>query len=212
MKNLKEKTALNIFDTNSNLKEYDLPYSSFIGGWHIDEKVCDDLISYFKANKHRAKQGATYFKDISKTNNDVKESLDINFDTRQEHTIAPILNTYLGKLQETLLLYLEKFRHANHVEKFKAEHFNLQWYRPGGGFKKWHCERCGTHDSDRHLVFMTYLNDVPDGGTKFLYQDLELPAKKGLTVIWPSDWTHTHKGVISKEHEKYIITGWFNYT
>ena len=117
-----------------------------------------------------------------------------------------------GKLQETLFLYLEKFRHANHVEKFKAEHFNLQWYKPGGGFKKWHCERCGVHDSDRHLVFMTYLNDVPKGGTKFLYQDLELPAKKGLTVIWPSDWTHTHKGVISKEHEKYIITGWFNYT
>ncbi len=212
MKNLKEKTALNIFDTNSNLKEYDLPYSSFIGGWHIDEKVCDDLISYFKANKHRAKQGATYFKDISKTNNDVKESLDINFDTRQEHTIAPILNTYLGKLQETLFLYLEKFRHANHVEKFKAEHFNLQWYRPGGGFKKWHCERCGTHDSDRHLVFMTYLNDVTDGGaTEWKYQKLKIQPRKGLTVVWPTDWTHTHRGLPSKTQDKYIMTGWLNF-
>ena len=35
--------------------------------------------------------------------------------------------------------------------------------------------------------------------------------KKGLTLIWPAIWTHTHKGVVSKKHTKYIITGWINY-
>jgi hypothetical protein len=33
---------------------------------------------------------------------------------------------------------------------------------------------------------MTYLNDVDDGGTDFLYQKLTTPAKKGLTLIWPA--------------------------
>jgi hypothetical protein len=58
---------------------------------------------------------------------------------------------------------------------------------------------------------MTYLNDVPNGGTEFLYQNIKLPAIKGLTTIWPAYWTHTHKGQISKEHEKYIATGWFQF-
>jgi len=58
---------------------------------------------------------------------------------------------------------------------------------------------------------MTYLNDVDEGGTEFKNQKIKLPARKGLTTIWPTDWTHTHRGVISKTQDKYIITGWFNY-
>ena len=64
---------------------------------------------------------------------------------------------------------------------------------------------------NRILVFMTYLNDVKDGGTEFLYQKLTTPAKKGLTLIWPTDFTHTHRGVISQTKEKYIATGWYAY-
>ena len=58
---------------------------------------------------------------------------------------------------------------------------------------------------------MTYLNDVDDGGTEFMHQNIITPAVKGLTLIWPADWTHAHRGVISKTKEKYIITGWFSY-
>ena len=61
----------------------------------------------------------------------------------------------------------------------------------------------------RVLVFMTYLNDVPDGGTMFKYQDLIVPAKKGLTLIWPTDFTHTHRGIPSPTQEKWIATGWY---
>jgi hypothetical protein len=209
MKNLEDKKNLYEFDNNKNLKEYNLPYSSFLGGWFIDENICDKLVKFYDDNKGLAKNGKTFKEDKPRDDKDVKDSLDINFHT--ENPIPVLLNDYLKHLQETLHLYLERYKHANYVNKYQVKHFNMQWYTPGGGFKKWHCERCGKHDSDRHLVFMTYLNDVPEGGTEFLYQDLKLPAKKGLTVIWPSDWTHTHKGVISQEHEKYIITGWFNY-
>ena len=56
---------------------------------------------------------------------------------------------------------------------------------------------------------MTYLNDVEDGGTEFKHQDITTPAEKGLTLIWPSGWTHVHRGQISNRKEKYIITGWY---
>ena len=86
----------------------------------------------------------------------------------------------------------------------------IQHYKPGQGFKAWHTERANV-TMNRSLVYMTYLNDVPDGGTQFYYQDMTVEAKKGKTLIWPADFTHIHKSQISYEHEKYITTGWFSY-
>jgi hypothetical protein len=108
--------------------------------------------------------------------------------------------------------YEYKYHQASHMVNYGiTELINLQTYKPGGGFKKWHCERAGISQQTRCLAFMTYLNDVVDGGTEFMYQKIISPAKKGLTMIWPSDWTHTHRGQISQTAKKYIITGWLNY-
>ena len=64
----------------------------------------------------------------------------------------------------------------------------------------------------RHLVWMTYLTDNPNGGTEFHFQDLYIPAEKGKTVIWPAEWMYTHKGRVDNENEKMIITGWMEFT
>ena len=61
------------------------------------------------------------------------------------------------------------------------------------------------------MVFMTYLNDVDNGGTEFYHQNLKVNAEKGLTLLWPSDWIHTHRGIITKKQNKFILTGWLNY-
>jgi hypothetical protein len=56
------------------------------------------------------------------------------------------------------------------------------------------------------------LNDVHDAGeTEFLLQKVKAKPTKGLSLIWPSDWTHTHRGIVSPTEEKYIITGWFDF-
>ena len=36
-----------------------------------------------------------------------------------------------------------------------------------------------------------------------------LPAKKGLTLIWPLLEFYT-RGIVSKTNEKFIITGWYS--
>ena len=59
---------------------------------------------------------------------------------------------------------------------------------------------------------MTYLNDVEEGGsTYFSHYDLEIKPQKGLTLIWPAEWTHAHRGNILTKGKKYIITGWINF-
>lgn len=102
---------------------------------------------------------------------------------------------------------------ASQVEYYGGSQFQIQKYQPKEGFFAWHCEQSlvTPMTCDRALVFMTYLNDVPNGGTRFLNQNIITPAVKGLTLIWPTDWTHTHCGQISEDHIKYIATGWFFY-
>ena len=90
----------------------------------------------------------------------------------------------------------------------------MQKTRPSEGYHNWHCESGSSlYDRTTILAWMVYLNDVEDGGgTEFKYQGLRHNAKKGKTLIWPSDFTHTHRGVISQTKEKYIVTGWYTYT
>ena len=65
--------------------------------------------------------------------------------------------------------------------------------------------------SSRLFAWMTYLNTVKDGGeTEFHYFDVKVKPIKGLTIIWPSEWTHLHKGSVTNE-TKYIITGWIHF-
>ena len=89
--------------------------------------------------------------------------------------------------------------------------YNLQKYIPNQGYYANHCENGCRYTSDRILVWMFYLNDVEDGGTYFDNYDYTMDAVKGRCVIWPSYWTHHHRGIVSKTKTKYIATGWVQF-
>ena len=62
------------------------------------------------------------------------------------------------------------------------------------------------------VAWMTYLNDIEEGGeTYFKQQECKVRPKKGLTLLWPADWTHFHKGIPAPNEEKMIITGWYEH-
>jgi len=197
----------------TTLKIHSFHDESFIHGCYIPHKICDNLINFFDGNPDRHVSGVVYGKgdkvDVLHTDDDVKVSTDINLVTEADGIILDDYGRYLGLcIQE----YEKKYHQASNMTSYGVtEAINIQKYEPGEGFKKWHFERSGISQQTRCLAFMTYLKNVPHGGTEFLYQKITTPAKKGLTIIWPSDWTHTHRGQISQKHKKYIITGWLNY-
>ena len=198
----------------STLKLHDFSDESFIHGCYIPDHICDDLIKYFDEHPDRHQSGESYGTGKIKTkiivDDVVKKSTDIRF---FGDTDGIILSEYMMYLNMCISEYEYKYHQASHMASYGiTEVTNLQKYEPGEGYKAWHCERSGISQQTRCLAFMTYLNDVPEGGTEFMYQKITSPAKKGLTMIWPSDWTHTHRGQISQTHKKYILTGWLNYT
>ena len=191
------------------MKQIKLPKHSFMIAAYIDLKLCDDIIKYHKNFRHRAYTGTVGDSKNAFVDVKIKQSLDLHLNKNNF-----LFAEYNKELDKVLCLFEKKYKYSKNLHTYSntQENTNIQYYKPGGGFKNWHCERMGTSTSKRQFVFMTYLNDVPKGGTEFYYfPELNIQAKKGLTLIWPSDWTHTHKGVVSKTHEKYIVTGWFNF-
>ena len=88
----------------------------------------------------------------------------------------------------------------------------MQRFLPGEGYHKFHCERASWETRNRVGVWMIYLNDVHDRGwTEFFYQQHFEKPKVGKIVCWPSDFTHTHRGIVSPTEVKYILTGWFTF-
>tara|TARA_B110000285_G_scaffold195500_1_gene225821 strand:+ start:338 stop:958 length:621 start_codon:yes stop_codon:yes gene_type:complete len=185
--------------------DYPTDFNSFIGGWYIPKDICDEVSKFMEANEKGFVEG------LSLTGNNKKHKDSMDLYIPQDYMEFPF-NIYRFYLQKCLEEYMKRYPEVTHNEKFDInESYNLQKYPKGGGFKNWHFENSMDRKSYRRvLVFMTYLNDVPDGGTAFRLQKFKTKAEKGLTLIWPSIWTHTHKGIISETSEKQIVTGWYH--
>ena len=91
---------------------------------------------------------------------------------------------------------------------------NLQWYTGGeGGYPYWHCElfpRDGSAETlHRHLLWTLYLNDGFDAGeTEFLFQHRRIAPRTGDLLIAPTAFTHTHRGNMPLNGDKFIATSW----
>ena len=184
---------------------------NFIGSWIIKPtSLCDNIINYFELNKSKQLRGAST--DFLNTDN--KDSVDITI--KPNEIMLPgneIFKKYFEKLFECHSDYISQWPFLKTISKrYKIGPFNLQRYYPGQHFKKIHTERAAPGTFHRVFAFMTYLNDVQEGGsTYFSHYDLEIQPKKGLTLIWPAEWTHAHRGNILRKGSKYIITGWINF-
>lgn len=179
---------------------------NFIHTFQVDPDICDALIQYHSDNNEYKAEGKVG--DGTQIIKDVKESVDVTFYNNSND--SAIIN-YFTQLQQGYDSYAQKFN-LQFLKLGLENGSAIQYYPPGGGFKQWHWERSQNSTSKRQLVYMTYLNDVTDdGGTEWFYQNFKLEASKGLSVIWPSDFTHAHRGIVSTTQEKWIVTGWFSY-
>ena len=177
----------------------------FIWEGEIDLDVCDKLIEFYETCTYLPK-----VKYNGRGQSEGKESTDLHCHTMLAKN-EEVLNTYMLKLMECLDRYCRTYPQAGQIVCHVHPMFNIQRYQPGEGYSTWHFERGMERiNRERFLVWMTYLSDNPDGGTEWMYQDKYVPAVKGKTVIWPAEWTHTHRGVIDKKLEKTIITGWID--
>jgi len=194
-----------------NRIEFSAPENAnFISVWSaLPPELCEDLIEFHKTHSNLHRAGAIGTGAIDERH---KKSTDV--------TIEPVdlekpgyepFNDYLAALHECYRDYCDQWPFLkSYLTRTLVGAFNFQKYEVGGHFSRIHSERMEYSVLNRILVWMTYLNDVEEGGeTEFPHFGLKIKPKAGKTIIWPAEWTHAHRGCPTISGQKYILTGWF---
>ncbi|MEJ2686385.1 MAG: 2OG-Fe(II) oxygenase [Gammaproteobacteria bacterium] len=179
--------------------------NSFIFEKHgaLPPQLCREMITRFEAHtdeQYEGRIGQTAQKDQS-----IKRSTDLVVSGK------PHWKDVDRALFQSIALALREFREAFPYFKgpFKDMGYAIQRTRPGEHYH-WHIDG-GSHEfSQRQLVAVWYLNDVPGPGgeTEFLFQDVRIRPEEGKLLLFPPFWTHEHRGVTLQAGVKYIATTW----
>ena len=180
----------------------------------LSKKECEFLINHFEHSNE-----VVYGRTTNGVVPDYKKCLELYGDFDNPNVIENVIRS---KLESCLKKYVKKyhfFRESNTslgaldvIPPWRyCRNFNIQKFDgENDGFKIWHCEHGQMEESSKRiLAWMFYLNNAKSG-TEFGYYPTINP-REGRCVIWPSSWTHIHKGVIPNKGIKYIVTGWVSF-
>ena len=125
------------------------------------------------------------------------------------YTNKPFIDMFF---KDVYPLYTQKYSYLKQLSTHNILEVKIQKTKTGEGYHHWHCENAAMKARNRILAFMVYLNDVDEGGeTEFLYQKCRFKPEKNTLLVWPSQFTHVHRGNPPLSNDKYIITGWVEY-
>lgn len=134
------------------------------------------------------------------------EDLSVNFTEVNFENFNKFVEYFISNIYP---LYVNKYSVLNTFVSQHIKYGKIQKTLPSQGYHIWHCETGTLSSMNRLAAYTVYLNDVKEGGeTEFLYQSLRIPATQGTVCIFPSGYTHMHRGNPPLSGVKYILTGW----
>ena len=196
------------FNMERDFKIFKSDINDFIGVFDTDFD-CSEFIEYFKFLKAT---NQTFKRDYeSRKNNVLDEVLFVGTESYRVNTDLAILKRYNNLINFCLVEYAKQYQVLFDINAIQYT-VNIQRTEKSQGFHNFHFEKANNVLSyTRHLTTMVYLNDVLDGGeTEFLYQSRRIKPRAGRVVIFPVQWTHTHRGNPPLSGEKYIATSWIH--
>ena len=169
----------------------------------IPAQACEQMIQRFEQHKEDQYQGR--IGQMAKEDQSIKKSTDLVV-SGKEHW-KDVDQGFFSSLG----IAIKEFRETYPYFKgpFKDVGYAIQRTEPGEHYH-WHIDG-GSHEfSQRQLVALWYLNDVPGPGgeTEFLFQDVKIKPEQGKLILFPPFWTHEHRGVTLEKGVKYIATTW----
>lgn len=173
-------------------------YQDFIGVFQesVSNEICSYLINFLDSSE-----------DIAFNKSNARQDAYVGV-----KLVPPILDNtvlqYKQQLSKCLQHYGKQYKSVTALGLTNLE-VKLQRTEIFGGYHTWHYE--DAQNPNRDLVYMTYLNDLDhdDGTTEFIYQKTKFTPKAGTTLIWPTCFTHMHRGNPPYHKTKYIATGWW---
>jgi len=169
--------------------------------------VCREMIRRFEALKDQQYEGRIGQGQASEQS--IKRSTDLRISGNDGwKDIDAILFQSMGAALQAMSREFPFFA----ANRFRDMGYNMQRTR-AGEYYHWHVDSGPGEFSQRQLVAVWYLNDVPGPGgeTEFSLQDIKLTPGEGKLVLFPPFWTHIHRGIELESGVKYIATTWLCY-
>ena len=196
-------------------------FEEFIATYHdaFDSDFCDTVVKYFDELE---KYGVSY----DRFSNEQVSSLKKDNDAITTASMLNESNTInLAGFGDSVLNYFNTVLAETIIPEYKKQYSILETFtglgcyvpkiqkiKKGQGYHVWHCEVSNAGTAHRLLSYILYLNDVTEGGeTEFLYQMKRVKPTKGTLILFPSYYTHTHRGNPPLSNTKYILNGHFEF-
>ena len=207
------KTLKELKKINSNLKIYSFNSGTKVYDWVVPKEwIVNEawiklngkkIIDFKKNNLHLLNYSYSFQKKLNYK--DLNKHL---YSIKKQPDAIPYLTSYYKKNWGFCLKHSQRVK----LPKNKIYDVKIQKTDPGQGYHIWHTENQGKDTRDRFLEFTLYLNDVEEGGeTEFLYLKKRYKPIKNRLLIWPTGFTHTHRGNQPISNSKYILTGWVEF-
>lgn len=182
----------------------------------LSDEFCDEIIDWFeeidanvlKSPEEKVLKDSVGVRD-GRGSNGRGNRKDISYFADTDR--APFEQKLRGMVNDCAKEYITEYPNLGEGYHLSNRALKIQKTPPHGGYHVWHHEH-SYDDMSRILVWTLYLNDIPEGEgeTEFLYQGLKVNPKKGRVCLFPSAYTHLHRGNPPYSCDKYIATGWFN--
>jgi predicted 2-oxoglutarate/Fe(II)-dependent dioxygenase YbiX len=169
----------------------------------LPDSFCDEVIRRFEAQPEYHRAGVVGQTGLH--NDGIKKTTDLVASDKPDW--KDLDEMFFRCMGAALREFRETFPYFK--GPFKDLGYQVQRYREGE-YYHWHIDGGSHQFSQRQLVALWYLNDVPGPGgeTEFLYQDVRVRPEKGKLVLFPPFWTHEHRAVRVERGIKYIATTW----
>lgn len=189
------------------MSEIKFSKTDFIGYYDdvLTKEHCKSLIDYIDLLDERSML-------VGEGNGPGEHIVDNHTMNLSHHYDLPVWNWVVRNIQPRMVTcishYMKQFSVLNRSQLLFTD-FKVKKIYSGGGFHNWHYEDGKYEHSTRRVVVQIYLNDNFEGGeTEFLYINKRIQAREGSLIIFPSGYTHTHRGNPPIGGTKYIVGSW----
>jgi hypothetical protein len=177
--------------------------NTFIAGWYLEDlDLCDRLKQFHYDSKDFEYDCNRY--QINDPNDNSHRIVDLN-------ETESLYEEYGSIMVQVYDLYRCKFDQATIPNGVIPDKLELQVYYPLCGDRLLSYRSSKFEHGNRKITFMTFLNDDYQGGeVEFHYQGITVSPEKGLTIMFPSNWTHAYKVLPVAEaglKDKYVAVG-----
>ena len=177
---------------------------------HIPDKTCDEILEWFKSNKHLQSDGCVYSTENGKS---IGPTVKKDFKNAIQ-TLVPPEASISDKMTE---ITMSAFREAGSrypvpEDSMTLNDYCVRVYPKNEGIFKTHVDQHAFGTVSRIFACIMYLNDVEEGGeTEFPDWNIAVRPEKGKVLLFPCNYLFKHKGNAPISEEKYIATNFINF-